>query len=691
MFNLDDIVKDYIIYIDTCGLMNDKGDILFNVLPNLLVKYKKQVRILASVVKEVNKHLKNHHTKHDAFKAKKTIELLIDKKLVIFKGENSDPYLADATFQMVLTKFRMNYNLCFITTDSGLASDLINISNSKSVTSKKRVLILSNQTGVLESWVDIFEKWKSNKNKINTKTRIQSKKLNSNSSIDKFNLRQRPTTEIESLLKIINIPNENDIVLTKKFGSLKLKKQIASGGEGSVYTIDKNSSFVCKIYKAERLTNLRQKKLELMATKQLNCDGICWPKDIIYNQQNQFVGYIMDKAEGIDLGKTIFIKPKFLKEFPGWDRKNLANLCLTILDKMKYLHDRNIILGDINPFNIMIKNDKTVYFVDTDSYQIEQYPCPVGTVTYTPPELHKLKKKYNEYLRTFEHEYFALATLLFMILLPGKAPYDQIGGDSIIEGIKEMDFSYPLGEKSNKKAPKGLWRFMWSHLTFDLKYAFYNTFNKEKELDSRNGLHRLSNYFANNKRLNCNEWISLITFYRDTFLLNNSASCEIYPDNFKLLNPVNEICQICHKNKSFEKDFIDKCNATGKSIICITCHEMQDFHSKSNTFNKPNLSRNTGRNYQRKYTIKTCLSCNGIGKISCQLCNGRGRITKTVYVNCTTCKGNGYISTFFGLFKNVCPDCYGKKQISKKQEHKCSKCNGSGKIICYNCNGKGKT
>ena len=44
---------------------------------------------------------------------------------------------------------------------------------------------------------------------------------------------------------------------------------------------------------------------------------------------------------------------------------------------MVYLHERNIIMGDINALNILVVSPTEVYFVDTDSYQIEEFPCPV--------------------------------------------------------------------------------------------------------------------------------------------------------------------------------------------------------------------------------------------------------------------------------------------------------------------------
>lgn len=104
---------------------------------------------------------------------------------------------------------------------------------------------------------------------------------------------------------------------------------------------------------------------------------------MIHNQQNEFVGYLMPRARGVEIGKSIFKKPLFEKKLPNWNRKNLAELCVSILEKIDYLHKRNIILGDINPANILVVSPKEVYFVDTDSYQIENFPCPVGTDNFT--------------------------------------------------------------------------------------------------------------------------------------------------------------------------------------------------------------------------------------------------------------------------------------------------------------------
>lgn len=81
-------------------------------------------------------------------------------------------------------------------------------------------------------------------------------------------------------------------------------------------------------------------------------------------------------------------------------------------------------------------------------------------------------------MRTKGNEYFAVATLLFMIMLPGKPPYSLQGGENQIDNIINGDFAYASGSRSTGKAPDGVWRFCWSHLPRYLKDDFYETFRK---------------------------------------------------------------------------------------------------------------------------------------------------------------------------------------------------------------------
>jgi hypothetical protein len=90
-------------------------------------------------------------------------------------------------------------------------------------------------------------------------------------------------------------------------------------------------------------------------------------------------------------------------------------------------------------------------------------------------------KELRKHPRTLAHEQFAVATLIFMILMGGKAPYSRAGGASPTENLVAAEFPYCLGEeRRTRNAPKGVWRFIWSHLPFRIKTLFHETFVDQK-------------------------------------------------------------------------------------------------------------------------------------------------------------------------------------------------------------------
>jgi serine/threonine protein kinase len=277
-------------------------------------------------------------------------------------------------------------------------------------------------------------------------------------------------------------------VYNKNQKPINLKGEINKGGEGTIYGVDDNT--VAKVYHPKALTPEKEAKIKAILSKKINFEGICAPIESLFNENNKFIGYLMPKAKadkGFELQTCIF-NPALLKnKLPDWTRVNLANLSITILEKIKYLHEKNIIIGDINPFNILIRDDKTVFFVDVDSYQVDNFTCPVGTVHFTAPEIQDINS-YNDLIRTKEHEYFAVATLLFMIFHAGKTPYSYQGGGNMKDNIKSMNFSFPLGDEDNYLAPQGMWEFIWSELSYEIRKAFYTVFKENIRIDIENWL-----------------------------------------------------------------------------------------------------------------------------------------------------------------------------------------------------------
>ena len=380
----------------------------------------------------------------------------------------------------------------------------------------------------------------------------------------------------QNVITVRSIPHEGDIVYTQGNVALRIMKEIGQGGEGCVYYT--NSPFLAKIYKPGKLTNRIKCKIERMLQKRIECDGICYPVSALYNAEKEFIGFLMPMAKGKELQRCVFMPKLLSKNFPNWKKRDLVELTITILEKIQYLHDRNIIIGDINPNNILVVSTKEVYIVDTDSFQIEDFPCPVGTVNFTAPEIQG--RTYYEFLRSKGNEDFAIATLVFMLMLPGKPPYAQQGGEDPQSNIIRMDFSYPYGGESNKKAPDGPWRYMWSHLPVYVKELFYCTFKGGEK------------YSNETRRPSVEKWIDAFGRYLrelDSGVMGrfDAMSEELFPERTKKWKEDVEVtrCRICNKEEIKQFCLKGICPSCVKRNTVCTCRNCGvRFRIDTNTF-----------------------------------------------------------------------------------------------------------
>ena len=511
---LQKCAKEYKIFLDTSSLLKSLSDVdvsrfWSNIIP-LLELYKNRIIVPINVQREVEESISSSYTKSKAQKIRQIITKLKEAQIIQIKGEDSFRK-ADDVFLYVINKFKSKYKILLITEDRLLAKNILNKSKSSNVIVKS----LDNE-GSLK---DIFSKPVFELAGSLTKISNESLKVTCiptvgdivyNGKKPKPKKKPKPQhddvkkakKEDKSIFSMIHdfffgskddVSKENSSVEqadeksvdTRK--KIKLLKLLGKGGEAAVYTT--NTQYVAKIYNRDKITKYREAKIKLMTSKNIQYPGICYPQEILYNAKDEFVGYLMLKAKGVELQKSIFLKPLFLKQFPDWKKRDIVQLCITILDKIRFLHRHNIILGDINPFNIMVCSPTEVYFVDVDSYQVEGFPCPVGTIPFTAQEILRENRRYkqtynrdrhyNEYLRSFSSDYFAVAVLLFMIVMMGKNPYSLQGGESMESNMLNMDFAYPLNELKNDRTPEGAWIYIWSHLPYFIKTDFYNTFHKD--------------------------------------------------------------------------------------------------------------------------------------------------------------------------------------------------------------------
>lgn len=479
------VLEDHRLLLDTCFAMSAGFEDFCSTYSGVLES--NPILVPATVQGELVKLANKSDTQKSAKKALHVIGRLKEDGKVDLRGEDSDQF-TDLVIQRVVEQYCQKYKWCILTNDVGLMKDLHKKKQKESLRYVKDIRVVKLHGKTQEPV--FFTPGKK------TVSKPASSKGKKRAVPEPFETPSKVAPGINKLIQVRKDVTEGTSLKTASGKSVKLGQSIERGGEGTVYRIAGEAN-VCKIYHDDKLTVCRKKKLKKMVSRRVECDGICWPNAILEDSDGVFRGFTMPRARGKTLKETICIPAAFTRENPDWTRCESVVLAQNILSKIRYLHDMNVLIGDINELNILMVNEREVYFVDCDSYQVEGYPCAVGTVNFTPPRLQG--RDFSTFLRNKDDELFGVATLLFMILMAGKCPYSHQGGTDGASNIQKGHFPYPVGEEhTTDGAPLGPWRLCWSHISRDLKEAFLRSFDKN---------HR------DKCRVELDEWSSLLEEY----------------------------------------------------------------------------------------------------------------------------------------------------------------------------------
>lgn len=338
---LIDIVKNYKIFIDTCSLLSEYAESFWEHIIPILTNEKASMIVPLRVYEEVEKYANdlelckkkaadNPGLNLAAKRAKARIIKLQTEGLVRVLGDENDNF-ADNVFQTVFTQYRMKYNLILITQDKNLATDILRISESKAVTVSTKILVRRiNKHGYL-SFVENIKNdtRKTEPKRFNSQPQTKyTEKKNVEESLpiseDEIFAHADAMTITSGLVAVSIYPKEGDTVTAERGGNrkpIKLVKAGPSGGEGTIYTTD-IPNVVAKIYKPGKVDKAKFEKLKLMMTKNINCEGVCFPIAMLYNSKDEFVGFLMNKAQGKELQKCLFIPQLLKKYFPNWKKKD---------------------------------------------------------------------------------------------------------------------------------------------------------------------------------------------------------------------------------------------------------------------------------------------------------------------------------------------------------------------------------
>ena len=128
----------------------------------------------------------------------------------------------------------------------------------------------------------------------------------------------------------------------------------------------------------------------------------------------------------------------------------------------------------MKPDNIMVKPPRSVYIIDSGSFQIDDYCCPVCHPSYT--EKVYTGKELRQNLRTIEDEYFPINRILFEMLMLKSPFYNKENIEVNEEGNRK--FEYPMSKDNLTSMPMHL--KLWFAMSDKMREYFYYYFTQGK-------------------------------------------------------------------------------------------------------------------------------------------------------------------------------------------------------------------
>ncbi|MEZ4563669.1 MAG: hypothetical protein R2853_13130 [Thermomicrobiales bacterium] len=236
-----------------------------------------------------------------------------------------------------------------------------------------------------------------------------------------------------------------------------LGKMLGSGGQAEVFTVEGRKELAAKIYRSAP-GPIERAKLEWMLAHPPAPAGlpgvlIAWPQELLLDDHGRLIGILLPRVEhGVPL-ITAFNPRLRAQKLPHYQRAHLLLAAQRLATLVETMHQSGYVIGDLNESNVLISSAGDVVLIDTDSFQVRSlrdgkvitYRSPVGKPDYTAPEIQGVS--FHSVDRSFEHDRFALAVLIFQLLMDGRHPYAGrwLGSDdapTLEKSIRQGHFPY---------------------------------------------------------------------------------------------------------------------------------------------------------------------------------------------------------------------------------------------------------
>lgn len=181
----------------------------------------------------------------------------------------------------------------------------------------------------------------------------------------------------------------------------RISNEIASGGEGRILRVNEDKALALKLYHPTR-NPLSEERFSYL--NKLDEKWFVKPQELLYDG-SRLAGFTMAL-----LGKEYFVIQNILQK----DFCKLHGITLDVklkvfrelISAVKSAHALNVVIGDLNQYNIMVTTKGQVKFLDVDSYETPTYQ-------HSGILLDDIRDHYYQGKVTKNSDYFALSVMLF--------------------------------------------------------------------------------------------------------------------------------------------------------------------------------------------------------------------------------------------------------------------------------------
>jgi DNA-binding helix-hairpin-helix protein with protein kinase domain len=225
-------------------------------------------------------------------------------------------------------------------------------------------------------------------------------------------------------MRVVLEGNTEEIVLQGPF--------LGRGGEASIYAVPGRTDVAAKIY--HNPSEERAGKLAAMLAAPPVPPPepgihvtLAWPLRRLLEpgDERRVIGYLMPRIDKAHLIWEIY-NPGVRREIcPHFHYGSLLMTARNLAAAVRTLHECGYVVGDLNESNVLVTPEARITLIDVDSIQApgrdRLYRCRVGRPEYSPPELQGVA--FADVDRLPQHDAFALAVLIFQLLMGGIHPF----------------------------------------------------------------------------------------------------------------------------------------------------------------------------------------------------------------------------------------------------------------------------